>query len=115
MSKATLNHEPLLTTARGCVTPQVIHNWNETSGGDMELIDGYDILPTDVQEKVKRALEQGHVDDKDWKGVCSSPDLSHCILLTIHAGRRDESLHREQDGWHVRQDAEEEGQGKPHF
>lgn len=55
----------------GCVTPTVIHNWAETSGGDMDLVDGYDELPPDAQQKVKRALEQGHVDDEDWNGVRS--------------------------------------------
>lgn len=35
----------------------------------MDLVDGYDELPEDAQEKVKRALEQGHVDDDDWNGV----------------------------------------------
>ncbi|KAI7277127.1 hypothetical protein KC335_g127 [Hortaea werneckii] len=52
----------------GCVTPEVLHNWHEKAEGDMELIDGYDELPEDAQDKVKRALEQGHVDDEDWKG-----------------------------------------------
>lgn len=33
------------------------------------MVDGYDELPEDAQEKVKRALEQGHVDDDDWNGV----------------------------------------------
>jgi hypothetical protein len=33
------------------------------------LIDGLDTLPEDAQEKVKRALEQGHVDDDDFNGV----------------------------------------------
>lgn len=51
------------------MTPAVLHNWHETSGGDMDLIDGYDELPADAQEKVKRALDQGHVDDEDWNGV----------------------------------------------
>ncbi|KAL8995297.1 MAG: hypothetical protein Q9169_004941 [Polycauliona sp. 2 TL-2023] len=36
--------------------------------GELEMLDGYDELPTDCQEKVKRALENGHVDDEDWKG-----------------------------------------------
>lgn len=35
----------------------------------MDLIDGYDELPADAQEKVKRALDQGHVDDEEWNGV----------------------------------------------
>ena len=32
------------------------------------MVDGYDELPKDFQDKVKRAIEQGHVDDEDWKG-----------------------------------------------
>ncbi len=40
----------------------------------MELIDGFDTLPEDAAEKVKRALEQGHVDDEDWNGVCFDID-----------------------------------------
>ena len=54
---------------RGCVTPAVLHNWAESSGMDMELIDGYDSLPADAQRKVKTALEEVHVDDDDWNGV----------------------------------------------
>lgn len=34
-----------------------------------DLIDGYDEISEENQEKVMRALEQGHVDDEDWKGV----------------------------------------------
>ncbi|TKA70598.1 hypothetical protein B0A55_06706 [Friedmanniomyces simplex] len=52
----------------GCVTPEVICNWKVSSGGDMDLVDGYDTLPPDVQGKVQRAFEQGHVDDDDWNG-----------------------------------------------
>ena len=59
-----------LTLFRGCVTPQVLHNWKETSNMDMELVDGYDELPEAGQEKVKLALEEVHVDDDDWNGVC---------------------------------------------
>lgn len=40
----------------------------------MELIDGFDTLPEDAAEKVKRALEQGHVDDEDWNGVSLDVD-----------------------------------------
>ena len=35
----------------------------------MEMVDGYDALPADVQAKVERALEDKHVDDEDWNGV----------------------------------------------
>lgn len=54
---------------RGCVTPSVIHNWKEQSGDDMDLVDGYEDLPAEFQEKVTRAFQQGHVDDEDWNGV----------------------------------------------
>ena len=69
------------------MTPQVFHNWAETSGMDMDLIDGYDELPSDSQAKVKRALEQGHVDDEDWNGVsCTYHRFSNpaTFLLTLH-------------------------------
>ncbi|CAK3914966.1 Zinc finger PARP-type [Lecanosticta acicola] len=52
----------------GCVTPTVLANWKEKSEGDPELIDGLDELPQDAQDKVMRAIEQGHVDDEDWRG-----------------------------------------------
>lgn len=54
---------------RGCVTPEVLHNWATNCEGNMDLVDGYDDLPADLQAKVKRALEQKHVDDEDWNGV----------------------------------------------
>ena len=59
----------IANTLRGCVTPSVLHNWNETTQGDFDLVDGFDELPDDAKEKVKRAFEQGHVDDEDWNGV----------------------------------------------
>lgn len=37
----------------------------------MDYVDGFEELPDELQDKVKRALEQGHVDDEDWNGVCS--------------------------------------------
>lgn len=52
----------------------------------MELVDGYDDIPEDEQAKVKRALEQEHVDDEDWNGVCiqvSSLHLHHLIMCRI--------------------------------
>jgi len=51
------------------VTPAVIAGWNEFMAGDMELCEGYTDLPEEDQEKVSRALKQGHVDDADWSGV----------------------------------------------
>ncbi|EAL92277.1 hypothetical protein AFUB_036130 [Aspergillus fumigatus A1163] len=42
----------------------------EASGDskDLDAIDGFEELPSEYQEKVRKALEQGHVDDEDWKG-----------------------------------------------
>jgi hypothetical protein len=39
----------------------------------MDLMDGYDEMPTEFQDKIKRAIEQGHVDDDDWRGVSLVP------------------------------------------
>ena len=47
------------------------------------MVDGYDTLPADAQDKVKRALEQGHVDDDDWKGVSHGCNLYRGNLLTL--------------------------------
>ncbi|EAW09863.1 putative ubiquitin-conjugating enzyme [Aspergillus clavatus NRRL 1] len=58
----------------GCVTPKIIGNLNESveemSGDakDLNTLDGFEDLPSEYQEKVRKALEQGHVDDEDWKG-----------------------------------------------
>ena len=41
----------------------------DEAGGDFEILDNFENLPEEIQEKVKRALEQGHVDDEDWRGV----------------------------------------------
>ncbi|KAI9726178.1 MAG: hypothetical protein M1828_001851 [Chrysothrix sp. TS-e1954] len=55
----------------GCVTPLQLGNWKDMSSGDMDYVDGYDDLSADNQAKVKRCIEQGHVDDADWKGDLS--------------------------------------------
>ncbi|KAL8923967.1 MAG: hypothetical protein Q9172_002894 [Xanthocarpia lactea] len=49
----------------GCVTPKQLAGLHDKLEGD---VDGYEDLPDDCQEKVKRAIENGHVDDEDWKG-----------------------------------------------
>lgn len=60
---------------RGCVTPVQIANLIEESGGDTDMVDGYDDLPSEYQEKIKFALANGHVEDEDWKGdvECNRP------------------------------------------
>jgi hypothetical protein len=70
--------------SRGCTTPKVIENiisaWEELRSNetDYDVLDGWEDLPEDSQSKIRSALAQGHVDDKDWKGV-SEP--KHAIAL----------------------------------
>ncbi|KAI9678750.1 MAG: hypothetical protein M1817_005807 [Caeruleum heppii] len=52
----------------GCVTPKQIANLKDSIDNNTDLLDGYDEVPEDIQDKIRRALEQGHVDDVDWKG-----------------------------------------------
>ncbi|KAL1969606.1 hypothetical protein VTN77DRAFT_8159 [Rasamsonia byssochlamydoides] len=54
----------------GCVTPRIIANINDSLGEnkDYTLLDGYDELSEENQAKVRKALEQGHVDDSEWRG-----------------------------------------------
>lgn len=51
------------------MTPSVIEHLKEAIEDNVDLFDGYDELPEEAQEKMRQALEQGHVDDEDWKGV----------------------------------------------
>ena len=41
----------------------------EVTEDNFDMLDGYDELPEDLQVTVRRAFEQGHVDDADWRGV----------------------------------------------
>lgn len=56
------------------MTPKVVGNMqeliNDEGDGDPSVIDGFEELSEENQEKVRKAIEQGHVDDEDWKGVC---------------------------------------------
>jgi hypothetical protein len=42
------------------------------------MVDGYDEVPTEYQEKIDFALKNGHIPDEDWKGVSCLPP--HFIL-----------------------------------
>lgn len=42
---------------------------------DLTVIDGFEELSPENQERVREALDQGHVADEDWKGVCVFPRL----------------------------------------
>ena len=63
----------LIILSRGCVTPKQIESLKTATEDDVNMLDGYEELPTDLQEKVKAALENGHVADEDWKGVRPFP------------------------------------------
>ncbi|KAL1989489.1 hypothetical protein VTN49DRAFT_6686 [Thermomyces lanuginosus] len=59
----------------GCTTPKVIKNIQDALGEpdddgnyDVSMLDGFEELSQENQEKVKRALKQGHVDDEEWRG-----------------------------------------------
>jgi hypothetical protein len=67
--KRVLNKNCADVMVRGCVTPKQIENLKAAIEDDLELFDGYDELPEAEKEKMRRALEQGHVDDEDWKWV----------------------------------------------
>lgn len=47
---------------------------------DYTGIDGYDEIPEEDQDRVRNALEQGHVADDDWKGV----SLSLCLGISMN-------------------------------
>jgi hypothetical protein len=79
-----------LTRARGCVTPLQIKNLQDQVGpledfDDLDedlsrIIDGYDEIDDEFREKIKFALQNGHVPDEDWKGVWTK-SLATCMLL----------------------------------
>lgn len=71
----------LLTSHRGCVSPQNISTWRDETDGDMDNVDGYAELPDEMKEKVAKAIEQGHVDDEDWKWVRAALHLQSRIRL----------------------------------
>ena len=54
------------------MTPKQISNLKDSIEGDPSQLDGYEELPEDAQEKLVRAVEQGHIDDEDWGWVVLS-------------------------------------------
>lgn len=73
----SLNHCDVFLNRRfrGCLTPAQIDNLVKSMGGieafeeDPNVLDGYDEVDEEAQEKIRTALQQGHVPDEDWKGV----------------------------------------------
>lgn len=56
----------------------------EATENNFDLLDGYDELSEDVQQTVRRAFEQGHVDDEDWKGVFCPATVSPVYFADIN-------------------------------
>jgi len=66
------------------VSPKQIENLQKESEGDMEYVDGFEDMTKEMQEKILRALEQGHVDDADWKhGQWNVPRLLSPQIIDI--------------------------------
>lgn len=59
----------MLNVKRGCTTPTQIKNLKDSIEGNIDYLDGLDELPSEMKSKVLKALEEGHVDDSEWKGV----------------------------------------------
>jgi hypothetical protein len=65
----------------------VIQNLLKSLGGlegikdDPNIIDGYDEVPQEWQEKILTMLNEGHVPDEDWKGV-GDPDQAAVAART---------------------------------
>jgi len=90
-----------LTMSRGCVTPLQIKNLQVQVGPledlDLEadlaaIIDGYDEVTGEAQEKIKFALEHGHVPDEDWKGV--SRAIGIFLIFSFSHHHKSRSLRR---------------------
>ncbi|KAI3321420.1 zf-PARP-domain-containing protein [Xylariaceae sp. AK1471] len=62
----------------GCVSGKTISNIQESIGKDgdydWDMLDGYDEIPdADIQEKIRRVVNQGHIDAEDFNG---DPDFN---------------------------------------
>lgn len=68
---------------RGCVTPKQITHLKEAIEDSVDLLDGYEDLDEDLQEKIKKTLEDGHVSDDDWIGVRSLIDRVEASLIVL--------------------------------
>lgn len=74
--------------SRGCTTPRVLENiknsiQKEEEGDDLtyDELDGFEELSSEIQDKIKIALEKGHIEDEEWNGVSPIEPGTHfqCI------------------------------------
>ncbi|KAJ5293727.1 hypothetical protein N7508_008548 [Penicillium antarcticum] len=58
----------------GCLTPKIISHMQEsiqiegTDDYNFEQLDGFEELSDELKDKVRGAIEDGHIPDEDWKG-----------------------------------------------
>ena len=50
---------------------------------DLDIIDGYDEVGGENQDKIRTALLQGHVPDEDWKGVSVTESKARTRLACL--------------------------------
>lgn len=96
----------------GCVTPKQISNLVAETGGDPESVDGYEDLPEEVQDKVSRAMEQGHVDDDDWKGDTERNRDGKAGFRTPKSALKKQKKDLEAEGGEAAEEPESPSKGK---
>jgi hypothetical protein len=47
----------------------------ESEEPDFSHLDGFDELSEELQDKIRKAIEVGHVEDEEWRGVSSSSSI----------------------------------------
>jgi hypothetical protein len=70
----------MLTSSRGCFTPKQIVNvkkdlTEDSEDPDFSRLDGFDEMSEELQDKIRKAIEVGHVEDEEWRGVSSSSSI----------------------------------------
>ena len=55
-----------------------------SDGYNFEQLDGFEDLSEELQDKVRNAVETGHIPDEDWKGVRKPIDTSRIPTMDYH-------------------------------
>ena len=67
------------------MTPKQIQNLKKAIEDNLDYLDGYEELPEHDQERVKKALHDGHIADEDWSWVSllskSQAGLTHSVRI----------------------------------
>jgi hypothetical protein len=101
----------------GCVSGHIIQSIRESADGedgtyDWDLVDGYDELSSDLQDKFRRVIEQGFIDPEDFKGDPECNALGNRgIRLTAAQKRKKEEVAAEGDATPKEKKRAEEEEG----